>query len=181
MPVPSEVVEIPWATTSPSPAADWELNQLVVDEQTPTHIFIPDSPLVPTAPPLKGEHGVESVAYVVHTSPITPDADTDPLPHLRFTPAVKTLPMASPSMGGHISPTSPTARWTWSSSDDDDTDNYRAMVDDCADAIVRHVRCVMNTCCRSRIDKEVRACFGILFQETMESAFLDNITNQILD
>ena len=179
--MPSEVVELPWAITSPSPA-DWELNQLVVDERTPTHILIPESPLIPTAPPLKGEYGVEFVGYGVHTSPVSTDADTDPLPQLRFTPAVQTLPKASSaSMSGHISPTPPTARWSWSSDDDDDIDNYRAMVDDCADAIVRHVRCVMNTCCRSRVDKEVRACFGILLQEAMESAFLDNIINQILD
>ena len=71
--------------------------------------------------------------------------------------SVQTLPKASSaSMSGHISPTPPTARWSWSSDDDDDTDNYRAMVDDCTDAIVRRVRCVMNTCCRSRVDKEVR-------------------------
>ena len=152
-----------------------------MDVRTPTHILIPESPLIPTAPPLKGEYGVEFVGYGVDKSSVSSDADTDPLPHLRFTPAVKTLPNASASMSGHISPTPPTARWSWSSSDDDDTNNYRAMVDDCADAIVRHVRCVMNTCCRSRVDKEVRACFGILFQETMESAFLDNIINQILD
>ena len=71
------------------------------------------------------------------------------------------------------------AHWSWSSDDDDD-DNYRVMVDDCAHAIVRHVRCVMNTCCRARVYKEVWACFGMVLQEAMEPAFLDNITNQIL-
>ena len=72
------------------------------------------------------------------------------------------------------------AHWSWSSDDDDD-DNYRDMVDDCADAIVRHVRCVMNTCCRARVDKEVRACFDMVLQEAMEPASLDNIINQILE
>ena len=143
------------ATTSPPPA-DWELNQLVVDERTPTHITIlesPASPLIPTAPSLKGEYDAEFVGYGAHTSPISSDADTDSLPELRFTPAVQTLPKASASTSGPISPTPPTARWSWSSDDDDDTDNYRAMVDDCAEAIFRHVSCVMNTCCRARVDK----------------------------
>ena len=172
-------------TTSPPPA-DWELNQHVVDERTPTHIIILESPaspgpLIPTAPPLKGEYDAEFVGYGAHTSPVSSDADTDSLPELRFTPAVQTLPKAPPSMSGPMSPTPPTARWSWSSDDDDDTDNYRAMVDDCADAIVRLVRCVMNTCCRARVDKDVRACFGVVLQEAMEPAFLDNIINQILD
>ena len=39
----------------------------------------------------------------------------------------------------------------------------------------------MNTCCRARVDNEVRACFGVVLQEAMEPAFLDNIINQILD
>ena len=49
------------------------------------------------------------------------------------------------------------------------------------DAIVRHVRCVMNTCCRAHVAKEVRGCFGVLLQEAMEPAFLDDIINQILE
>ena len=35
--------------------------------------------------------------------------------------------------------------------------------------------------CRARVDKEVQACFGVVLQEAMEPAFLDNIINQILD
>ena len=155
-----------------------------MDERAPRHITIlesPASPLIPTAPPLKGEYDAVFVGYGAHTSPVSSDADTYSLPELRFTPAVQTLPKASSaSTSGPISPTPPTTRWSWSPDDDDDTDNYRAMVDDCADAIVRHVSSVMNTCCRSRVDKVVRACFGVLLQEAMEPAFLDNIINQIL-
>ena len=39
----------------------------------------------------------------------------------------------------------------------------------------------MNTCCRARVAKEVRDCFGVLLQEAMEPAFLDDIINQILE
>ena len=180
-------------TTSPLPA-DWELKPLVVDAPTPpdvltptetstSHTIIFESPASPTpsdddtklAAPLQGEYDPEFVGYGVTTSPST--SVTDSLPELR---AVSALPKASASMSGPISPTPPTARWSWSSDDDDD-DKYRGVVDDCADAIVRHVRCVMNTCCRARVAKEVRACFGVLLQEAMEPAFLDDIINQILE
>ena len=73
----------------------------------------------------------------------------------------------------------PTASWSWSS-DDDDGDNYRGVVDDCVDAAVRHVRCVMNTVCRARVANEVRACFGVLLREAMESASLGDTINEIL-
>ncbi len=184
-------------TTSPPPA-DWELKPLVVDAPTPpdepptptetstSHTIILESPASPDPPtptdddtklaaPLQGEYDPEFVGYGVTTSPRT--SDTDSLPELR---AFSALPKASASMSGPISPTPPTACWSCSSDDDDD-DNYRGMVDDCADAIVRHVRCVMNTCCRACVDKEVRACFGVLLQEAMEPAFLDDIINQILE
>ena len=175
-------------TTSPPPA-DWELKPLVVDaptlpdETSTSHTIILESPASPTpsdddtklAASLQGEYDPEIVGYGVSTSPST--SDTDSLPELR---AVNALTKASASMSGPISPTPPTARWSWSSDDDDD-DKYRGMVDDCADAIVRHVRCVMNTCCRARVAKEVRACFGVLLQEAMEPAFLDDIINQLLE
>ena len=84
-------------------------------------------------------------------------------------------------MAGHRSPTPPTATWSWSSSSGDGDDNdYRGVVDDCSEAVVRHVRSAMKTCCSSHVAKEVRACFGVLMREAMEPAFLDDIVNQIL-
>ena len=166
----SEDVEIPWLTTSPPPA-DWELKQLVVDERTPTETSTttqtnilespasPDPP-IPTdddtklAPALKGEYDAEFAGYGAHTSPVLSDAD--PLPELRSYQPFKHYQRCR-LQRGPISPTPPTTRRSWFS-DDDDTDNYRGVVDDCADAIVRHVRCMMNTCCRASVDKEVRAC-----------------------
>ena len=134
-------------------------------EPTPTK----GNELTSTMPaPLEREDDPEFCGYGAHTSPISSDADTDSVSELRFTPAVHTLPKASASMGGPISPTPPTGRWSWSSDDDDD--NYRGVVDDCADAIVRHVRCVMNSCCRARVANEVWACFGVLMREAMEPA-----------
>ena len=194
-PVPSEV-EV--CTTS-----DWELKPLVIDSPTspdppsPTetdtstlHAGVMESPASPeptptkdneltsTMPvPLEREDDPEFSGYGAHTSPVSSDADTDSVSELRFTPAVQTLPKASASMGGPRSHTLPTARWPRSSDDDD---NYRGVVDDCADAIVRHVRCVMNTCCRARVANEVRACFGVLMREAMEPAFLDDIINIIV-
>ena len=99
---------------------------------------------------------------------------TDSLPEL------SALPKSSASMAGHRSPTPPTATWSWSSSSGDGDDNdYRGVVDDCSEAVVRHVRRAM-TCCCSHVAKEVRACFGVLMREAMEPAFLDDIVNQIL-
>ena len=91
-------------------------------------------------------------------------------------------------MSGPISPTPQTARWSWSSDDDDD-DKYRGVVDDCAYAIGRHFRCVMNTCYRAVSPRKFglilacycRAYFDVLLQEAMEPAFLDDIINQILE
>ncbi len=101
---------------------------------------------------------------------------TDALPEL------SALPKASASTAGHRSPTPPTATWSWSSSSvdgdgdgDGDDNNYRGVVDDCSEAVVRHVRRAMNTCCSSHIAREVRACFGVLMREAMEPAFLDDI------
>ena len=100
---------------------------------------------------------------------------TDSLPEL------SALPKASASMAGHRSPTPPTATWSWSSSSgDDDDNNYRGVVDDCSEAVVRHVRRALNTCCTSHVANEVRACFGVLMREAMEPAFLDDIVNEIL-
>ena len=84
-------------------------------------------------------------------------------------------------MAGPRSPTPPTATWSWSSSSgDDDDNNYRGVVDDCSEAVVRHVRRAMNTCCRSHVANEVRACVGVLMREAMERAFLDDIVKEIL-
>ena len=107
-------------TTSPPPA-DWELKQLVVDERTPTetsttiHTIMLESPAspdppIPTdddtklAPALKREYDAEFAGYGAHASPVSSDADTDPLPELRFTPAVQTLPKVSASTRTHHRP-----------------------------------------------------------------------------
>ena len=147
-------------------------------EPTPTK----DNELTSTMPaPLEHEYDPEFCGYGAHTSPVSSDADTDSVSELRFTPAVQTLPKASALMGGPRSPTPPTARWSWStSSDGDDDDNYRGVVDDCSDAVVRHVRRATNTCCRDHVANEVRACFGVIMREAMEPAFLDDIVNEIL-
>ena len=100
---------------------------------------------------------------------------TDSLPEL------SALPKGSASTAGHRSPTPPTATWSWSSSSGDgDDNNYRGVVDDCSEAVVRHVRRAMNTCCTSHVANELRACFGVLMREAMEPAFLDDIVNEIL-
>ena len=86
-------------------------------------------------------------------------------------------------MTGPRSPTPPTASWSWSSSSGDgdgDDKDYRGVVDECSEAVVRHVRRAMNTCCMTHVADEVRGCFGVLMREAMEPAFLDDIVNQIL-
>ena len=78
---------------------------------------------------------------------------TDSLPEL------SALPKASTSMAGHRSPTPPTATWSWSSSSGDgngDDNDYRGVVDDCSEAVVRHVRRTMNTCCSHRCQHGLR-------------------------
>ena len=139
-------------------------------EPTPTK----DNELTSTMPaPLEHEYDPEFCGYGAHTSPVSSDADTDSVSKLRFTPPVQTLPKASASMGGHRSPTPPTARWTWSPSSDGD-------VGDCSDAVVRHVRRTTNTCCRAHVANEVRVCFGVIMREAMEPAFLNDVVNDIL-
>ena len=65
--------------------------------------------------------------------------------------------------------------------DDDTDDEYDyCVVDECSEAVVRHVRRAMNTCCMTHVANEVRGCFGVLMREAMEPAFLDDIVNQIL-
>ena len=130
--------------------------------------------------PLEHEYDPEFCGYGAHTSPVSSDADTDSVSKLRFTPPVQTLPKASASMGGHRSPTPPTARWAWSKSSNGDDDNYRGVVGDCSDAVVRHVRRTTNTCCRAHVANEVRACFGVIMREAMEPAFLNDVVNDIL-
>ena len=131
--------------------------------------------------------------------PQTPaDDDTDddeyvdycPYPNYPETPSAtaslpeqSALPKASGSMTGPRSPTPPTASWSWSSSSGDgdgDDKDYRGVVDECSEAVVRHVRRAMNTCCMTHVANEVRGCFGVLMREAMEPAFLDDIVNQIL-
>ena len=129
--------------------------------------------------PQRNRH-VDNTHGRTHTSPVSSDADTDSVSKLRFTPPVQTFPKASASMGGHRSPTPPTARWTWSTSSDGDDDNYRGVVGDCSDAVVRHVRRTTNTCCRAHVANEVRACFGVIMREAMEPAFLNDVVNDIL-
>ena len=130
--------------------------------------------------PLEHEYDPEFCGYGAHTSPVSSDADTDSVSELRFTPAVQTLPKASASMGGHRSPTPPTARWSWSTSSDGDDDNYRGVVGDCSDAVVRHVRRTKKTCCRAHVANDVRACYGVIMREAMEPAFLNDVVNEIL-
>ena len=55
-----------------------------------------------------------------------------------------------------------TASWSWSSSSGDgdgDDKDYRGVVDECSEAVVRHVRRAMNTCCMTHVANEVRGCF----------------------
>ena len=100
-------------------------------------------------------------------------------PTLVTTTAVATLPTAAASLGGPRSPTPPTARWSWSTSSEEG-DDYRGVVDGVTEAVVHHVKCAMNTCCRSRVKMEIRACFARIMSEAMEPGFLDDIATQIL-
>ena len=54
------------------------------------------------------------------------------------------------------------------------------MVDEVTEAIVHHVKRAMNTCCRSRVKLEIRACFARIMSEAMEPGFLDDIATRIL-
>ena len=144
------------AWPDPQTPTDGETNTVVMESPaSPDPNPAKNNVLTSTMPaPLEREYDLEFCGYGVTISPVA--SDTDSLPELRFTPAVQTLSKASASMGGPRSPTPPTASWSWSSDDDDGDNNYRGVVDDCADAIVRHVRCVMNTACRARVANEVR-------------------------
>ena len=136
---------------------------------------------------------MESPASPDPQTPADDDTDDDPVyvdycPYPETTsatdslPELSALPKASASMAGPRLPTPPTATWSWSSSsgDGDGDNNYRGVVDDCSEAVVRHIRRAMNTCCTSHVANEVRACFGVLMREAMEPAFLDDIVNEIL-
>ena len=172
------IVDSPTSPDPPTPT-DGETDTVVMESPaSPNPAPSKDIELTSTMPAqLEREYDPEFRGYGVTTSPVT--SDTELLPELRFTPAVRPLPKASASMGGPRSPTPPTASWSWSS-DDDDGDNYRGVVEDCADVVVRHVRCMMNTLCRARVANEVRACFGVLLREAMEPAFLGDTINEIL-
>ena len=150
---------------------------------------------------------MDSPASPVWDSPASPDPQTpadddtnddpeyvDYCPYPETTsatdssPELSTLAKASASMAGPRSPTPPTATWSWSSSSGDgdgygdgDDNDYRGVVDDCCEAVVRQVRRAMNTCCSSHVAKEVRACVGVLMREAIEPAFLDDIVNEILE
>ena len=113
-------------------------------------------------------------ALCINLCPETPSATAS-------LPEQSALPKASGSMTGPRSPTPPTASWSWSSSSGDGDDkDYRGVVDECSEAVVRHVRRAMNTCCMTHVANEVRGCFGVLMREAVEPAFLDDIVNQIL-
>ena len=181
---------IPLVVSSPidievmtSPRADWELPNPIIDSPASPDA---DGATEPEASSLKldGNADPEFCGYGVRASPVSiaSDADTDSLPERRVKATVSSLPVLGASMGDPRSPTPPTSKWAWSSDeDDDDANGFRGFLDDCADAAVRHVRGVMNTCCRARVAKEVRACFGVLLREAMEPAFLGDIINQILE
>ncbi len=131
------------------------------------------------AAPLQTDDDPEFVdygAYEVTTSQVT--SATGSSPELS---RLSALPKASALKDGARSPTPPTATWSWSpSSGDGDDNNYRGVVDHCSEAIVRHVRRAMNTCCRTHVGNEVRARFGVIMREAMEPAFLDDIVIEIL-
>ena len=55
------------------------------------------------------------------------------------------------------------------------------MVGEVSEAIIHHVKRAMNTCCRSRVKREIRACFAQIMTEAMEPGFLDDIATQILN
>ena len=132
---------------------------------------------------LDGKADQELCGYGVRASPVSiaSDADTDSLPELRVKATVSSLPVVGASMGDPRSPTPPTSKWAWSSDDDDDDANrFRGFLDDCADAVVRHVTRAMNTPCRAHVENEVRACFGTLMREVMDPAFVDEIIKEIL-
>ena len=131
---------------------------------------------------LDGKADQEFCGYGVRTSPVSiaSDADTDSLPELRVKATVSSHPVVGASMGDPRSPTPPTSKCGSSDDDDDDANRFRGFMDDCADAVVRHVRRAMNTPCRAHVENEVRACFGTLMREVMEPAFVDEIIKGIL-
>ena len=102
-------------------------------------------------------------------------------PTLITTPAVATLPTSTASLGVPRSPTPPTAKWSWSTSSEGDDDDYSDMVGEVSEAIIHHVKRAMNTCCRSRVKREIRACFAQIMSEAMEPGFVDDIATQILN
>ena len=190
---------IPLVVSSPidievmtSPHADWELPNQILDSPaspdaptrtettTATTIAPLDGATEPEASSLKlnGNADPELCGYGVRASPVSvaPDADTDSLPELRVKATVSSLQVAGASMGDPRSPSPPTAKWAWSSDeDDDDANRFRGFMDDCADAVVRHVRRAMNTPCMAHVENEVRAGFGTLMRKAMEPAFVDEI------
>ena len=172
-------LDVEWQGTSPPPASS------EVEVETLPPLTIIDSPASPD-PPTSADDDTDLAALQADDDPEYVDycpypektSATDSLPELS---TVSASPKASASMAGQRSPTPPTATWPWSSSSGDgDDNNYRVVVDDCSEAVVRHVRRTMNTCCTSRVANEVRASFGVLMREAMEPAFVDNIVNEIL-
>ena len=135
----------------------------------------PASPDPPTHVDANTDDDVKYIPLETFSGTYTPVSS----PTLVTTPAVATLPTAAASLGGPRSPTPPTARWSWSTSSEGG-DDYRGVVDEVTEAVVRHVKCAMNTCCRSRVKMEIRACFARIMSEAMEPGFLDDIATQIL-
>ncbi len=110
-----------------------------------------DSPASPDPETPADDETDDDPEYVDYCPYPETTSATDSLPEL------SALPKAFASTAGHRSPTPPTATWSWSSSSGDgDDNNYRGLVDDCSEAVVRHVRRAMNTCCTTHVANEVR-------------------------
>ena len=153
-------------------------SEVEVSTTTPewTPLVIMESPASPDPTvDANTDDGVQYIPLETFSGTYTPVSS----PTLVTTTAVATLPTAAASLGGPRSPTPPTARWSWSTSSEEG-DDYRGVVDGVTEAVVHHVKCAMNTCCRSRVKMEIRACFARIMSEAMEPGFLDDIATQIL-
>ena len=130
-----------------------------------------------TPPPASSEVELESIPPLVD-SPASPDrkhlptttpmrsTTTAPTRPTRKTPSAtaslpeqSALPKASGSMTDQDRPPHQRrhgpGRRHQATGDGDDKD-YRGVVDECSEAVVRHVRRAMNTCCMTHVADEVR-------------------------
>ncbi len=159
--------------TASLPPAPSEVEVSTTPEWTP--LAIVESPASPDPTvDVSTDDDVQYIPLETFSGTYTPVSPT-----LVTTTAGATMPTAAASLGGPRSPTPPTARWSWSTSSEGG-DDYRGVVDGVTDAVVHHVKCAMNTCCRSRVKMEIRACFARIMSEAMEPGFLDDIATQIL-